>query len=73
MRDELRRVLPVFFNGMPAIGPQVHPLNTVTGPPVDTPFSTIQVHKVLSATKYEQVCVLMGWLWRQVIEPFLAR
>ena len=76
MRDELRRVLPVFFNGMPATSYRVtryHPLNLATGPPVNTPFSKTQVHELLSATKYEQVSVLMGWFWRQVVEPFLAR
>ena len=52
---------------------QINPLNTVAGPPVDTPFSITQVHTVLSATKYEQVSVLIGWLWRQVIEPFLVK
>jgi hypothetical protein len=40
-----------------------------TGTPVNTPFSNAQVHELLSATKYEQVSVLMGWFWRQVVEP----
>lgn len=54
-------------------GHDVHPLNSVTGPPADAPFSIAQVHQLLSATKYEQVSVLMDWFWRQVIDPFLAR
>ncbi|SRR5258706_4487416 len=54
-------------------GHDVRPLNSETGPPADAPFSKAQVHQLLSATKYEQVSVLMDWLWRQVIDPFLAR